>query len=78
MFVDYDGLIYCVLVAVYSCSVEYPDYHGQNFRHGPARTSDEARPLLVLDILKLIAKQGGTFDVLAKRKWENMNGFEEL
>jgi len=67
-FVDYDSLIYCVLVAVYSCSVEYPDGH---------LSSDKTRPLLVLDILKLITRQGGRFDIFEKRKWENMAGLSQ-
>jgi hypothetical protein len=69
-FADYDNLIYSVLFAIYSCSIEFPD--GQ--LHSKQRT--KPRALLVLDILKLIARQGGRFDIFKKRKWENMAGVD--
>lgn len=82
-FADYDNLIYSILFAIYSSNIEYPDGFDQDARwfwgvriikEPRSQVNTKPRALLVLVILKLIAQQGGRFDVLKKRKWKNMAG----
>lgn len=63
--VDFDGLIYGVLYAVYSYDFEMHAFLDKK----------KSRPILVLDILKLIARQGVRFDIFKKRDWKNMVGW---